>query len=244
MDALYTALSGLIADTGALNQVAGNMANQMNPGYLSQSGQTVDGIQQTVFRVGGSGTTAIGTVPSGVVYTNSVLTAPSAVQSTGVSTDLAISGNGFFAVKTATGTQYTRNGAFSVNTNGRIVNEDGGVLLGQNQQPLVINPTQSFQVANDGTVSQNGIAVGTIGLYQLPGGSLRAGTNGLYQTNAKAVAAANASVVQGSLDGSNVSLNQSIQSLIQAQGSYQSLTTLVNAESKRLSTAGGLGVLA
>ncbi|MCL4521436.1 MAG: flagellar hook basal-body protein [Firmicutes bacterium] len=244
MDALYTALSGLIADTGALNQVAGNMANQMNPGYLSQIGQTVDGIQQTVFRVGGSGTMAIGTVPSGVVYTNSVLTAPSAVQSTGVSTDLAIAGNGFFAVKTATGTQYTRNGAFSVNPNGRIVNEGGGVLLDQNQQPLVINPTQSFQVANDGTVSQNGIVVGTIGLYQLPGASLTSGTNGLYQTNAKAVAAANASVVQGSLDGSNVSLNQSIQSLIQAQGSYQSLTTLVNAESKRLSTAGGLGVLA
>ncbi len=244
MDALYTALSGLIADTAALTQTAGNMANQMNPGYLSQTGETVDGIQQTVFRVGGTATAVVGTIPSGEVYTNSVMTSPNAVQSTGVDTDLAVSGNGFFAVKTATGVEYTRNGAFSTSPSGELLNETGDALLGSNHLPIRINPTAPFTVATSGTVTQNGAPVGTIALYQLPAGSVTTGIDGLYQSKAAPVAATNASVVQGSLNGSNVSLTDSVQSLIQAEGSYQSLTTLVNAESKRLSTAGGLGLLA
>ena len=245
MDALYTGLSGLLAETGALNQVAGNIANQMSPGYLAQSGQVIDGIQNTVLRVGGTGTRVIGNVPSGIVYTNSVITTPSPVQAKGVSTDLAISGNGFFAVKTPAGTQYTRNGAFSVDSNGEIVTQGGYALLGRNGQPLRINPFSPFQVASDGTVTQNGAVVGAIGLYQLPTGQLQSNGGGLYQTAVAARAAgANVAVVQGSLDGSNVSLANSVQNLIRAEGSYQALTNLVNAESKRMSIAVGLGILA
>lgn len=245
MDALYTALSGLMAQTDALDQVSGNLANQMSPGFLAQTGQVVDGIDQTVSRVGGTGSATLGTVPSGVVYTNSVLTSPSPIQATGVNTDLAISGNGFFAVQSPAGIQYTRDGALTVEPGGHIATASGALLLGTSGAPIVVNPSQSFQVAGDGTITQNGAAVGKIALFQVPSGSLLATANDAYRAaQPTVVAGAGVSVVQGSLNGANVSLTGATQSMLQAQSSYQSLTTLVNAESKRLGEAVGLGLLA
>jgi flagellar basal body rod protein FlgG len=244
MDALYTALSGIMAQTGALNQVSGNIANQMSSGYLAQVGQVVDGIQQSVLRVGPQGTQTIGTISSGVVYTNSVNTSASPIQSTGVPTDLAVSGNGFFAVQTPIGVQYTRNGAFSLNPQGQLVNPLGNPLLDVQQKPLRVNPHLPFQVSSAGVVTQNGRQVGAIGLYQMPAPSLVATSGGLYQSRAARLAGPGVAVVQGSVDGANVSLARSAQDLIRAQSGYQSLTTLVNAESKRMSIAVGLGILA
>lgn len=244
MDALYTALSGLLAQGGALNQVAGNIANASSTGYLSQTGAMVDGVGQTLYRAGGTGTAALGNLPGGLVYTNSLNLAPSPVEGTGVLTDLAVSGNAFFAVKTAQGTAYTRNGALTVNAAGQLITPGGDPLLGAGGAPLLVNPMLPFQVGSDGTVSQAGGVVGRLPLYRLKPGTVTALGGGLYRTNAKPAAATGAAVVQGSLNGANVSVVNASQELLQAQASYQSLTDLVNQEAKRMQTADGLGLLA
>lgn len=244
MDALYTALSGLLAQSGALNQVAGNLANASSTGYLSQTGAMVDGASAVLYRTGGTGTQALGKISGGLVYTNSLNLAPSPLDPSGVATDLAVSGNAFFAVKTPQGTAYTRNGAFSVNAAGELVTPGGDALLGAGGVPLRINPLLPLQVGAGGAVRQGGAVVGHIPLFGLKAGTVTALGGGLYQTTAKAAPAVGAAVVQGSLDGANVSVVDASQALLQAQASYQSLTDLVNQEAKRLATADGLGVLA
>ncbi|MBX5467171.1 MAG: flagellar hook basal-body protein [Firmicutes bacterium] len=243
MDGLYTALSGLLAETANLTAVAGNLSNLQSPGYLAESGNVEAAISQVVLRVGGSqGGAILGQRSAGIVYTNTFDLAPGPIEPTTSPSDLALNGDGFFAVRTPSGqVAYTRNGAFTVNAQGNLVLPQGAVLLDTQGNPVTVVPNQPFTVAADGTVQQQGAVVGQIAVVALQPNSVVGLGQALYQGTP---GPSQATVVQGGLTQSNVSAVVSAERLLRAESAYQALTQVVNAESNRQKTADGLGTLA
>src|SRR5579863_1704141 len=121
-------LSGLTAESTALSAIANNLSNQNTTGYKDTSVLFSDLFYQSLGTTGsgdpiqvGAGT-QVGSMPS--------LFTQGSVSSTGVPTDVAIQGAGFFAVQNATGViSYTRAGDFS-ELNNYLVTSAGQQVLG------------------------------------------------------------------------------------------------------------------
>jgi flagellar hook protein FlgE len=131
-------LSGLTAESTALSAIANNLSNQNTTGYKDTSVLFSDLFYQNLGTTGsgdpiqvGAGV-EIGSMPS--------LFTQGSISATGVPTDVAIQGSGFFAVQNANGTiDYTRAGDFSVDSNNFLVTSDGQQVLGYPAVNGVIN---------------------------------------------------------------------------------------------------------
>ena len=92
------------------------------------------------------------------------------VQPTGNPLDVAIQGNGFFAVNSGGKVQLTRNGQFLMNRYGDLVmaNDTGQSVLDSKQNPIHLDPTQSVSIGSDGVISQGNKPVGQLGVFNIP----------------------------------------------------------------------------
>jgi flagellar hook protein FlgE len=128
------ALSGLTADSDALNAVGNNLANLNTVGYKDTEVNFYDLLQQSI----AGGATQIGGGVS-APQTEAVFSQGS-IQSTGGNYDAAINGNGFFVVQDPNGTTlYTRAGDFQLNGSGELVTNTGQVVQGWNAQSGSVN---------------------------------------------------------------------------------------------------------
>jgi len=128
MPAFSIPLSGLTASSTALSTVANNLANLNTIGYKDEQVQFSDLFYETIGTNGagdpiqqGAGTT-ISSMPSNFTQGN--------VTPTGVSTDVAIMGGGFFVVQKNGVMSYTRAGNFEVGTDNYLETADGQQVLG------------------------------------------------------------------------------------------------------------------
>ena len=145
-DALTSAVTGLQAQSFALQNISGNIANSQTTGY-----KETDTSFQDLVSAAAAGEQIAGGVIAGSVATNTV---QGAIQSTSVSTDMAINGDGFFVVSKPTGftdnqpvfngvSDYTRAGNFQLNANGNLVNGAGYYLMGIPVNATTGNPEGS-----------------------------------------------------------------------------------------------------
>ena len=134
----FALLTLLAASTQALDIISNNLANMNTVGYKDQTANFADLFYQNIGSDGagdsiqvGAGT-SIGSVSSN--FSNGTL------QSTGISSNAAITGNGFFITEQANGdVQYTRAGDFSVNSSGELVTSSGQTVMGYPAVNGVIN---------------------------------------------------------------------------------------------------------
>ena len=151
-DALNTSVAGLQAQSFALQNISGNIANSQTTGYK----ETNTSFEDMVSAASVDQTTANGVIANSVA-TNTV---QGTIQSTSVSTDMAINGNGYFIVAQPTGqvdnqpqfsgvSDYTRAGDFQLNSGGYLVNGAGYYLMG-----IPINATTGNPVGNSPEVLQ------------------------------------------------------------------------------------------
>lgn len=154
---------------------------------------------------------------------------------TGAPLDLAINGEGaFFEVATASGNVYTRDGAFTLDASGTIVDQNGDALQGDGG-PIVLDPKYGEPViSKDGIVSQtvNGQAqrVGKINLMRIANMSdLKKNGDGTYSltSNAQPVPATDAQIEQGFVEASNVNPMKEVTHLIQINRAYQNLANII-----------------
>ncbi|MBK1659949.1 flagellar hook protein FlgE [Paracraurococcus ruber] len=157
LDALRTSLSGMNAQTTKLAGISNNIANSSTVGYKRVSTQ----FESLVLDGASSGSTAMaGTAAHNRVSISQV----GQVQKTGVDTDIAVNGNGFFVVNehAASNGKYlaTRAGSFRTDEFGNLVNSAGyflqGTKLGANGQAvgsLGDNNVDSLQTVNINSVS-------------------------------------------------------------------------------------------
>ena len=145
-DALTTAVAGLQAQSFALQNISGNVANSQTTGYKETNTAFQDLVNQAVINQ---------QVTDGVTASSEATnTVQGTIQSTQVSTDMAINGDGFFVVAKPTGftdnaptfsgvTNFTRAGDFQLNATGNLVNSAGYYLMG-----IPVNPTTGNPVGN------------------------------------------------------------------------------------------------
>jgi flagellar hook protein FlgE len=136
-------LSGLTASSNALSVISNNLANLNTIGFKDQQANFKDLFYQTLGTTGsgdpmqlGAGA-AVGSVSSNFNNGN--------VNNTGVPTDVAITGNGFFVTQDANGAfLFTRAGNFSVDSTGQLKTEDGQSVMGYPAVNGVINAAQGL----------------------------------------------------------------------------------------------------
>ncbi|HEX2536727.1 MAG TPA: flagellar hook-basal body complex protein, partial [Pseudolabrys sp.] len=146
-NAFLVGLSRQVALSRELDVVANNIANMNTNGYKAD-GSLFEEYLATSARSDTGG--RISFVRDRGVWHD--MTAGQ-VESTGNPLDVAIDGDAFFAVQTARGERYTRNGAFHLNATGQLVTSDGDAVLGT-AGPITFQPNdKQISIAADGTVS-------------------------------------------------------------------------------------------
>ena len=145
-DALTSAVAGLQAQSFALQNISGNIANSQTTAFK----ETDTSFQDLVSAA------SLGQQTSGGVFASSVSTntVQGTIQTESVSTDMAINGDGYFVVAQPTGYTdnqpnfnsvdfYTRRGDFQTNQNGYLVNGAGYYLMGIPVNSVTGNPVGS-----------------------------------------------------------------------------------------------------
>jgi flagellar hook protein FlgE len=126
LSALYTAVSGMDANSTSLSVIGDNIANMNTVGFKGSSVSFGDVLSQSIS--GASGSSQIG---RGVEVTKvSPTFTQGSFETTSNGLDLAIDGDGLFMVNNGGVRTYTRAGQFSLDKNGNIVNPDGYILQG------------------------------------------------------------------------------------------------------------------
>lgn len=167
------------------------------------------------------------------------------VHQTGRALDVAVRGDGWFAVQTAEGEEaYTRDGAFEVGADGTLQNRRGQAVLGDGGT-LAVPPGAEVSIGADGTVSarldrQPPFAIGRLKLVNPPTEELRKGADGLVRTAGGEPAAADESVriVGGAIEGSNVNVVESMVGMIALARQFEvQMRLLQTAESNEQKAA-------
>ncbi|MBN2139446.1 MAG: flagellar basal-body rod protein FlgF [Desulfovibrionaceae bacterium] len=147
------------------------------------------------------------------------------IQVTGNPLDLAISGDGFFKVRSGDGDFLTRNGSFRISSEGRLVTEQGYDLLGQGG-PITVPQGVGVDIDAGGGVRAGGELVSVLDLVTVdnPAELEKVGAN-LYRIRPGGVgaeiAAQEASIEQGCLEKSNVEVVTEMVAMIETQRAFQ-----------------------
>ena len=257
---LYTAASGMTAQQTNLDNVANNLANANTAGFRKRRVQFQDMIYQTMVTPGAAATQQ--TVSAGMqiglgtrASATEILQSQGDFQQTGNSLDLAIQGLGYFQVLMPNGqTGYTRSGSFHLDSQGNVVTADGNAL-----QPSLTIPADatSITIGTDGTVTvtQPGQTQSQqIGQIQLatfanPGGLNSVGSNILLPTSSSGDPIVGnpggseglGTLVQGSLEQSNVNTVEEFIQMILAQRSYEANSQVAKAADQMFQEVNQMG---
>jgi len=232
MDSLsLTAASGMRARMESLELLANNLANVSTGGYKSDRefyGLYVSADAQAP-ETDGSGASP-DTQPN--IEKQWTDYSQGALHNTENTLDFALSGRGFFAVNGPSGTLYTRNGNFSVSSNGTLVTGDGYAVRTRSGATIQTKPnTEPIQVQRDGTVIQNGQTLGQLQVdtFNEPVDLNKRGLNYFYRLDStKPVSAAKAEVLQGKLENSNVGPAEGAVRLVSIMRQFEMLQKAMN----------------
>ena len=197
----YAAFAGLLAHSQGLDVAAGNLANAGTAGYRAE---------RDYFRAAILGPEALDSQLNTTVNSFGVLggsrldLGQGALTPTGNPMDLAIEGDGFFAIQTRQGVRYTRDGEFERAQDGTLTTQAGEPVLDAKDQPIRI-PAGETAVGVDGAVSVNGAVAGKIALFSFASGDALSaeGANRYAAVQGAQPAPGSGAIRQGSLEASN-----------------------------------------
>ena len=158
-----------------------------------------------------------------------------ALSQTGRPLDFAIEGEGaFFTVADGNGEAYTRDGAFTLDPEGRLTTEAGNAVLGDGGEIILDPALGTPTVAEDGTITQDGQVTGRLGVVRFALLSvLEKGGDGLYRNTANEapIEANDVQIRQGMLEGSNVNTILEITNLIEISRAYERASKMIENQS-------------
>ena len=224
MQALHTAATGMAAQELNVQVISNNIANLRTTGYKKQTAAFQDLIYEHIRRVGAQSSDQGTILPVGIDIGGGVKTVGTprsmtqgTLSQTGNDLDLAITGEGFFKIQMPDGTyQYTRDGTFQMDNQGRIVNAQGNLVqpaitVPQNASGLTVNAQGQVSVTLPGSTTST--IIGQIGLTRFinKAGLQPVGNNLFTDTPSSgppqdglANAEGYGSITQGSLEQANV----------------------------------------
>ena len=237
---MWVAKTGLTAQSTRMTVIANNLANVNTVGFKKDRANFEDLLYQRIVQAGSQADVNAET-PTGLMLgtgTRVVATEKLHTQGNMISTenslDLAIAGDGYFAVQQADGTtSYTRDGSLKLDNNRALVTASGEALI-----PAINIPqaATSISVGRDGTVTVELAAGGgavQVGQLQLSrfvnnSGLMPQGRNLYAETNASGQAIVGipgdqgaGMITQGALEASNVNVVEEMVNMIETQRAYE-----------------------
>lgn len=222
-DAIYSALSGAVAQQTALEYTAQNLANASTGGFLSS---------QPVFQDVLAQATAGGPPIHLTVITGSRLEmTPGELTNTGRPLDVALAPRDFLAVSTARGERYTRAGALRVGAGGTLDAVSGDPVLGEDGNPVRVNLGSAVVVGTDGSVQANGTTVARLRVvtFAQPESLSPEGATLLSVGSAGAPTPSTQPIQVGMLEGSNESAIRGMTEMLQATRLFDSFQRAIQA---------------
>lgn len=238
---LYVAMSGARQSLLAQAAVTHNLANAATTGFLA------DLEQFRAMPVFGSGH------PSRVyalVERPAIDHGRGSIAQTGNPFDVAINGAGFLAVQTPDGGEaYTRAGDLQLSANGLLLTAEGLPVLG-NGGPIAIPPSETVEIAPDGTISalplgqpaNTLVVIDRLRLVNPPTADLVKGEDGLLRTKSGEPAAPDAAVTvtRGALEGSNVNAVEAVVRMMELQRKFEMQVKMMETAASNATASGQL----
>lgn len=249
---LYISASSAVSEGKRIDTISNNIANVNTTGFKKDIYVTQSFPEILTMKMGGEAPNIsgvklpapfnyIGTMNAGV-HTSVVVT--DYAQGNHIPTnnplDMAIAGNGFFTVETEAGERYTRDGSFSLDSQGYLVTKDGYKVLGEKGYILING--KDIKINEKGEISSDGEFVDRLRLvdFQNYSALMKEGNN-LYNIiseewtdNDKAFAG---SVKQGYLEDSNVNAVTEMTDMITMLRTYEANQKLIKAHDELLDKA-------
>jgi flagellar basal-body rod protein FlgG len=238
--ALWVAKTGLDAQQTRMAVVSNNLANVNTTGFKRGRANFEDLLYQNVQTAGAQSSTQT-QLPSGLSIGTGVrigatekMFSQGNLLQTSNSLDVAINGRGFFQILMPDGTvSYTRDGSFQLDSQGQIVNDQGfplqpGLQVPQGAQNLSISADGIVSVTLSGQTQPQQIGTLTVADFINPAGLQPRGDNLLAETAASGSPQTGSpglnglgSLVQGSLESSNVNVVEEMVGMIETQRAYE-----------------------
>ena len=249
MRVLYTAATGMAAQELNVQVISNNIANLRTTGFKKQTAAFQDLIYEHVRRVGAQASDQGTILPVGIDIGGGVKTVGTprsmtqgTLSQTGNDLDLAITGEGFFKIQMPDGSfQYTRDGTFQMDNQGRIVTAQGNpvqptITIPQNASGITVNAQGQVSVTLPGSTTST--ILGQLGLTRFinKAGLQPVGDNQFTDTPSSgtpqdgiADTLGYGKMTQGSLEQANVDVVSEMSDLIAAQRAYEMNAKVISA---------------
>jgi flagellar basal-body rod protein FlgG len=217
----------MLAEQVRQSQLSNDLANASTPGYKTQqSAQQSFGSMLLANTATGQQIGSLQTdVTAGAPVTDMT---PAALQPTSQPLDFGIQGTGCFAVRTAQGVKYTRDGQFTSNAGGQLTDANGNLVLNQSGAPIIVSAK--------GTVPSSALGVFNLTNVGEQGNNLLTGTVAGKATGV---------VRQGQLEESGVDSIQTTTDMIASLQAYQAgqqvIQTIDQVSESSASSVGSMG---
>lgn len=246
---LYTAYTGMVNEQKRLDVLSNNLANADTNGYKKEGTTSRTFADEYAVKIKDTSAYGLarrlGVISMGVhigqTYTDY---SQGNFKVTDGPTDIALNGDGFFAVAFTdkagnTTVKYTRDGAFTVNTQGYLVTKDGDYVLNMNgarngdpgqANYIRLDPNATITVDEDGNIFQNDVLVSNIGVVDFENYDYleKYGENLYNMVDGGVRIASDAKVEQGCIEGSNINVVSEMVNMITISRAYQAGQKVIN----------------
>lgn len=246
---LYTAYTGMINEQHRMDTLTNNLANSTTVGFkkegsTSQSFDSLLAYKLKDFSDDPNIPRRIGINTPGVkIGENYTDYSQGSFKITDNTYDLALAGDGFFTIEFTnksgeTSTKYTRDGSFTLTSEGYLVTKDGDFVIGSKGR-IKLDPTKDSSIDTAGRITQDGRVVDTIKLTDFEDYNYleKYGENLLEPVEGATFRDANAKINSGYLEMSNVNIVTEMVDLISITRQYEANQKIIKSIDETLEMA-------
>lgn len=235
---LYLSAAGVMANSHRQDVIANNLANSETNGFKRDLAMFMERPPESRVQPGQFSDPMLDRIGGGLfVAPTSIDTSPGELETTDAPLDLAIVGNGYFAVQSGGKRLFTRDGRLMVGRDGNLIQSGSGArVLSVDGKPIKLDPSRPTTVAEDGTVQQEGQPVATLGLFDITDASkiVKIGGNLLAVSSPAAVKPTAADVRSGVLERANVDPATELAALMSTQRELEANANMIRYQDQTL----------
>lgn len=235
---MYTAAANMVAQSLRQEAISNNLANLNTSGYKGDRLAFRARMEQALSRESKQERAAVGGLSTGVWASEQAISFEQGnLRQTENPLDLAIDGEGFFAVSKNGETLYTRNGSFRRSQDGFLTDGEGNRVLGLTG-PIKL-PNEKIEISPRGILSIKGKPVARLRLvaFDQPQEQLEKVGASYFRLDSGAARAARGLVSQGTLEGANVDAVREMVDMISAMRSYEASQRMIQVQDESLGRA-------
>lgn len=231
---VYTAAAGMLANQAAQDTIAQNLANANTTGYKEDVPRFESFLSEPVSRLSGADRLSIGTIGSGAGLKDETTNfSEGGMQQSGNPLDVALTGDAALVVQSPQGPRLSRDGSLTLDAQGTLIQTGTGEpVLGDGNQPLTLPAkTKSIVISPQGDLTADGVKIGRIQMASLSPAvnPVKMGDN-QYSVSSLRPASSTATIRQGYLESSNVSIVKEMVSMISIMRAYETNQKMLQAE--------------